>query len=967
MSAIRLRKILISLFVSVAAWTAAQADTPPASTAAAPQAAATPATSTTTTSTASQHTAHLGRIEVTGSAVPRTSVETEAPVTLITAQQIQQSGLTTMADVVRAVTSDNSGTIPTAFTVGFAAGSSGLALRGLTVNSTLILIDGKRTAAYALADDGQRSFTDLNSIPLNAVERIEVLKDGASSIYGADAIAGVVNIILYRNFDHSEAQAELGTSQHGGGTTTRATFLSGTGDLGQDRYNAYVNFEYEKDDAIWARDRRYPYNTFDLRPSGGNDNNDGNPGLFLGSDYGTVAEGGAAGSDILNGTAIGPFRSLRKCGSDAKLVTVPGTGPKDPNSGSFCEQDFVQKYGQIQPEVTRAGISGRETLQLNDSTTARLDLSFFQDRVVASANPSQIQVSSPNNTDAIQLPAVLLDGKANPNDPFADPSNPAAGHDAVINYAFGDIPGGFVNVNHVMRMVGDLKGSFAGGAWDYDASVTANHSWLNVNNYGFINYQQLITDINTGAYNFVDPAKNSQAVRAALSPTLAKTSTTDMDALDLNASHALAQLDGGDMELALGGQWRYEAQDDPDLNPGAQFQGLGVAHTIGQRTVAAAYFELDAPVLKQLDLDVSAREDHYSDFGSAFSPKFGFKFSPSDAFALRGTWSKGFRAPSFAENGSSASEGFVTEQLPAGFSNAHGNDAYTQPYPLGLLTSANPNIQPEHARNYTFGMIFQPMADFSGTLDYYNIEKTGVITAADPSVALDAYFAGQPIPAGYSVTGDIPDPAHPSALVRPVLVSAPYVNASELKTSGMDLGLTYKQDLGSVPWTSEFEATDIITFAQSSGAGQPFVSYVGTQAPYILSSGAGTPQYRGNWANSFVLGQFTVTGTLYYVSGIYMSVDDLTGPGTEHLCFSTDSPTGANVPPNCRVASFTYIDLTGEWRASDAVTVTGGILNLFDRKAPIDPIDYAGFNYNPTYDQSGAVGRFIQLGIKVKF
>ncbi|MGB9430073.1 MAG: Plug domain-containing protein [Gammaproteobacteria bacterium] len=130
----------------------------------------------------------LGKIMVTGTAIPRTGIETPSPVTVITAQQIQESGLTTIADVVRSLSADNSGTIPLAFTAGFANGSSGVALRGLTVNSTLVLIDGRRTTAYPLADDGERSFTDLNTIPLNAVERIEVLKDGASSIYGADAI-----------------------------------------------------------------------------------------------------------------------------------------------------------------------------------------------------------------------------------------------------------------------------------------------------------------------------------------------------------------------------------------------------------------------------------------------------------------------------------------------------------------------------------------------------------------------------------------------------------------------------------------------------------------------------------------------------------------------------------------------------------------------------------------------------------
>src|SRR5215469_13327341 len=152
------------------------------------------------TAPSDSNTKQLQTITVTGSALPRVDTETPSPVTVISAQQIARSGFTTVSDVVRSISADNSGSIPNAFTAGFAAGSSGVALRGLTVNSTLVLIDGQRAANYAVSDDGQRSFVDLNTIPIAAVERIEVLKDGASSLYGADAIAGVVNIILRPNF-----------------------------------------------------------------------------------------------------------------------------------------------------------------------------------------------------------------------------------------------------------------------------------------------------------------------------------------------------------------------------------------------------------------------------------------------------------------------------------------------------------------------------------------------------------------------------------------------------------------------------------------------------------------------------------------------------------------------------------------------------------------------------------------------
>ena len=256
-------------------------------------------------------------IVVTGSMLRRTDVETESPLTIFSAEAIQQTGLTTVSDVVRTISADNSGTLPTAFGIGFAAGAAGIALRGLTVNSTLVLIDGRRAAPYALADDGQRSFVDLNTIPLDAVERIEVLKDGASSIYGADAIAGVVNVILKKQYRGAEVSAEVGKGQHPGGGERRLTASFGAGDLDADRFNFYVNFEFQGDDRILASDRSFPFNTANLAAIGGLDARVGTPGSFSGATSPIVAPAlytpGSATPAILNTTQVGAYRPLNSC------------------------------------------------------------------------------------------------------------------------------------------------------------------------------------------------------------------------------------------------------------------------------------------------------------------------------------------------------------------------------------------------------------------------------------------------------------------------------------------------------------------------------------------------------------------------------------------------------------------------------------------------------------------------------
>ncbi|MEI7036728.1 TonB-dependent receptor [Fulvimonas yonginensis] len=895
-----------------------------------------------------QQAQQLQTITVTGSAIPRIDVETPSPVTVITAAQIERSGLKTVSDVVRAISADNSGSIPTAFTAGFAAGSAGVALRGLTVNSTLVLIDGRRSTNYPLADDGQRTFVDLNTIPVNAIERIDVLKDGASSLYGADAIAGVVNIILKHDYKGLEGTAELGTSQRGGGTTRRVTLLFGGGDLEKNGWNAYGSIEAQKDDRIWARDRDYPYNTTDLSRGGGSDFNWGQPGFNTGSIWGMVQPAvpglpGPGGQQT--GTAVDGalWQPLRPCGPGSTVVTnALGTG---------CEQNQIADYIDLAPKQERAGIYGRLTVKVGENSEAYVSGSYYHNKVEAAGVPPQIRAGTPVNTRSIVLPATLPDGSDNPNNPFPD-------QPALITYAFGDIPGGAKNVNDNARLVGGIHGLW--GEWNYDSAVVFNHSSLDVNNYGFLNYAALISAVNNGTYNFIDPSQNSPELLAQLAPVLHKRSTTDLQSIDFHVTRPLADLPGGSLGLATGVDIRHEKQSDPDLNPGLSAQGLGVAHTFGKRTVKGVYVELDAPFLESLEVDVSGRYDKYSDFGSNFSPKAGFKWKPIESLAIRGTWSKGFRAPSFAENGSSESEGFATYNLPDDYVAAHGSDAYTRPYGLAYDTIGNPDIKPEKSKSWTFGVLWQPTEQFSASVDYYDIKKTGVIGQFDPQAVLDAYFAGQPLPPGSAIIPDVPDPEHPTLLPKPVVVQAPYVNQNALQTKGVDLDLIGNFNLGgNVKLRSEFSATRIFEWnlTLQDGTVQRFV---GTHGVYAVSSGAGTPRDRATWANTVMFGPATVTGTLYYTSGISM-----TSPDAGEGCISTDD-NGDPYPPSCHVGAWTQFDLTGSYDFNDHFSVYASVLNALNRRAPFDPANYAGINYNPTWSQMGMVGRFYTVGVKYK-
>jgi iron complex outermembrane recepter protein len=905
----------------------------------------------------------LQTITVTGSALPRVDTETPSPVTVITAQQIARSGFTTISDVVRSISADNSGSIPNAFTNGFAAGASGVALRGLTVNSTVVLIDGHRAASYPVSDDGERSFVDLNTIPIAAVERIEVLKDGASSLYGADAIAGVVNVILKPGYQGVEGTADIGNSQHGGGFTKKATFLAGGGDLDTDHYNAYFSAQYEMDNPIFNRERDYPFNTHDLTNSGGPNGNWGNPATFLGSTVGAVAPGTlAAGANPLTGVTQlknSLYQPLGACNNGTQLTSTAGVG-------SYCAQNQVSQYGEVQPQTEQGGLYGRVTFKINDTTKAYLSVSYMESKLWAQFAPQQIQNSTPNNTNNIALPPILTTGpnagKLNPNDPYA-----AAGQYALLNYAFGDISQDNNYDNHNARVVGDISG--VAGDWNYDAAVVINHDWLNTTQTGFINYPALVNAITSGSYNFINPSLNSSAEIAALSPNLSKQSTSDLDSLDLSASRELFDLPGGAAGLAVGSQFRYEAQNDPALNPDDLYQGLGIAQTKGNRNVSGVYAEMDMPLLESLELDASGRFDHYSDVGNNFSPKVGFKWKPLDWVAIRGTFSKGFRAPSFAENGSSSAEGFVgiNPSQYANFVAAHGGDAYsTVPYNLAEYTVANPNIKPEKATNFTFGVVVQPTSWLNASVDYYDIKKTNVITGPNFGQAITNYFTtgATGIP-GVTVIPDVADPAAPGAQARPAEFIGEYINANSLKTDGIDIDLQGHWDFGNGwHYISELQGTEIFNWREVLPGGQ-VESFVATQGPYELSSGAGTPRTKGSWANTIEYGPVTVTGTLYYTSGYSETAEDAgAGPGS---CLAFNAAGTAFLPSNCFISSFTEFDLTGSYAVNSHISITASIMNALDRKPPFDPANYAAVNYNPTYTYGGIVGRFYNLGVKVKF
>jgi len=954
-----------------------------------------------------------GDIVVTGSLFRRTDTETPSPVTVLTSDTLAKAGITNVSDAIRSVSADSAGSIPTGFQGGFSAGGAAVSLRGLGVSSTLVLIDGLRSTAFPINDDGHNSYTDLNSIPFSAVERVEVLKDGASSTYGADAIGGVVNVILKKHVTGVYGTVEGGISEKGYASRYRANLTAGIGDYDTAGWNFYVNGEYQRDGRASGRDVGFPFNTTDLSSIGLADNNTGDSSLTTASTNAIVVRAGQTnpndpftGSAALtpsglqaNGNPYYNFQLLNPNCPSGTFTLTTGT-----NRGTGCARNLTSDYSQVQPLQERFSFTGRLSFRLSDNVEAYVLGSYSHSQVniiYPGSSPTSIRQRQPygaspltaSNNPGIVLPvyicsagvncATASDRQLNPNNPFA-----AEGSAARIYYLFGDVLTGSNRGNEVIRGAIGLNGNF-GNDWNWRVEAVGARDNLKIVQFGVPSIAGLRQVVNTGTYNFVNPGLNSDATRQTLAPTIDARSYTSLASLDASITKALFDLPGGPLQLAVGGQVRRETLNNPGTNPNLTNYS-NTAAAFGAHTVSAGYFELNAPVLTQLEINASGRYDHYSEGFSHFSPKIGAKFTPIKQVAIRGTYSEGFRAPTFAEsNPRSSFPGFVTYQPPANFVTAHGGatNPYSQPYSIGGGFSGNPNLKPETSRSFTGGIVVQPTRALSFTVDYYNVKKSDVIVAGpDAGRARAAYYAQSTLAAataavaaipGYSVGAtDAIDPLFPNALPRVLVINGPYVNAGYFKTQGIDYSATLSAPItDGVKFTSRVDVTQVLKFDVDFGDGV-VRKYVGTLGPYELSSGAGTPKWRGSWQNTLELGPLSLTATAYYTSKIRQVAADEEAPdanGNIDLSCAAAAgdlygyPTAAAQEKYCTIRRFIYADLNATVRVNDDFSFFLNVGNFTNARAPLAPASYSGVNYLPSWHYAGVIGRTFRAGANFKF
>jgi iron complex outermembrane recepter protein len=937
----------------------------------------------------------LQTVVVTGSLIKRTDFETPSPVQVISSQDLQQSGYTSVQQVLSNLAANGQGTLSQGFSGAFAAGASGIALRGLTVGATLTLIDGQRMVAYPLTDDGQRSFVDTSSIPLVAVDRIDVLKDGASAEYGSDAMAGVVNVILKKSFTGAEVSADAGTTSHHDGSTERLSGIFGTGDLAADGYNAYLAVEWRHQDEIWNYNRTgEPWNQLDWTPQGGTNSTPGAGSLW--ANYGAFSSfPSASGYYLVPGSAT----SFQSPGVIFPTSACPSATALANDQCTFTEKGF-----QIQPQTGNLNIIGRYTKTLSATWQAVVTASMFHSEAEQSGAYQSMDPAGPGQP--IQFPAygpgyltvtnpvtltVPVGNKMNPtNQPLYPVGN---------LYEFGNSVDEIATTTD--RVFLDFKGTELG--WDIDANFGWMYARTDQTLLGLVNYQGLQTALDNG-YVFGTGGPATAGISVPVNNQMSNT----LQVIDIGGTRDLFTLPGGPLSLGLGVGFnhRYLNAVPSTLAQSGDYQIINGAYAYGGQTDYSAYGEIVAPIIKGLEVDIAERYDHYNNVGGADVPKFGVKYTPIKYITLRGTYGKGFRAPNPAEYSHAASAFLLGEYADSLLCPSSNSNPYYPPYnlnypvtpvagdvaafcnfPATFVQGTNPALLPERSTNYTFGAILQPVEQLSISVDFWDIKVTNLIVSPSefpalpfpPQAVLNARTGPVTLPVctNSPVSGSCTTELETFAEGQPIYSLTSYENAGEIHVNGLDVDLDTHFDIGrfgrisgSLNYSHEF-----LWDMSSCYAGQCATVYLaGTHGPTGISGDTGNPKDRAVLTLSWDKGPWDMTWTINY-TGHYSLTDPSTGindcADAIAASFNAAAKFANGVFPAqyCTVSHFTDVNLYLSYAFSNHLSVTGSVVNLFNAQPPVDLQTYGNsiLSYNPSLAQDGAVGTFFNLGVKYKF
>jgi iron complex outermembrane recepter protein len=894
------------------------------------------------------------RIEITGSSIRRVDAETALPVQIINREDIQRSGVTNVEQLIKTISATTSSQAYVSATASGATtlGLSGVSLRGLSSQRTLILINGKRVAPYGYGATNDSVSVDVNAIPISAIERVEVLKDGASAVYGSDAIAGVVNFILRQDYRGAELAVEYGQPKTRAGSTQRLSGVFGTGDLDRDRYNLMVTVNLQREKALFGRDRGFASSGINLENL--NDTTSGNTfpaNIFF--DTGRLDGDGDPIFVTRNPSfpaCPGPY-AIRSPVFD--LIGSQG-----------CRFDPVPLVTLL-PQTEKASIFAAGKLRITPDTEAYAELSFAQNKqnVVVQPTPISDQFALPPNNALFNVApyngfSTIVLQPSSPHYPTAlvQAETGGATPDLLVRWraaALGDRD--LTDTSKASRLNLGVHGFAAN--WDYDAGFLYSDSKVSERtNNGYVIQTQVLPILNSGQVNFFGP--NTLAVQAQLDATQfrgeALAAKTSLASLYAKGSRELMKIGGGHLAVAVGGEYRKEKYA---LNPATEIlsgdltgYGGNFLPVDASRDVKALFAELNAPILRNVEANFALRHDDYEGVGSKTTPKASLRWRPTQQVLLRAVVGQGFRAPGLLDLKAPQTIGVSIPGLsdPLRCPTTGGNnDCNTQ---FARLYGGNPTLKPEQSTNTTIGIVLEPTPNLSASFDYFNIKLKETITAG----VVETTILSDLTQYGHLVTRGPVDPAFPNLPGPIIQIDQTNINLGRTNLSGVDLDLRYRFAAGN--W-GKFTAGLTGTYFIKYETQNPDGSFTGQVDQVDTVTGGVLPRWKHHLSVNWSRGPWSVTATQNYQGG-YHDID-----GT-----FVDRTDPAFTIPRRDVKAYVTHDLQASYEGFKNLTITGGIRNILDEDPPYTnaggQVWFQG-GYDPGY--ADPRGRFFYAKLNYKF
>ena len=902
-------------------------------------------------------------VTITGSSIKRINSETALSVQVLTKTDITRIGATSTEELLTSISSlSSSGSTVGASGAGVSTfGLSSLSLRGLGAERTLVLVNGRRLAPFGV---GGGTVVNVNAIPLAAIERIEVLKDGASGVYGSDAIAGVVNFILSRSFEGVEATANFGApTEGGGGKNRKVSIAAGFGNLDADGFSVVLSASSERDDALFAKDREFAKTgnrpPFFTSGATGQGNIEGAiiPGAF--------PNDRVAGFGNSPGTGFGnPLAAMNNC--ESILMT---RNPTNTTKGApFCAFDSSAFVGLI-PDKSLESLSANVTFKLNKKTELFGDLLYSESEVMQEFQPSPVRRSFLLTDDLFAAqgvdPALILFPTApayqnilvpylrNQAGQTADPMiaaqfNGLIGQPVAVTSRVFDF-GNRTNLDksEQKRLVLGVRGEIFGQ--EYEVAAAGNESEVEgrVTNGYFsqVAYARIINDpANRNDFNpFIAGARQTGALADKLQAakfvggTLAGKSKSDV--FDAKLSGTLPAFLGIAAQYAAGLEVRrdrYQTTPSAALQSG-DIAGLGGATppVDAERTIDSAFAEFNIPVTKQIEVGTAFRTDRYDDVGDTNNYKFNIRYQPIKQIVLRASYGTGFRAPALADLFTPQTTG-TSEQ----FDDPTTNQTDLQ---VNAISGGNPNLKPEESRQGGYGFVLAPFDNLTVSADWYQVQVKDILATPSAQEIVSRFRAGDPAFRGLvDLNGNDID------LIRTVLA-----NTGDALVQGVDVSVNYRQKTPIGRLDVGLNSNYINKFNQTSPSG--FLSRkVGTivepdGTPVLGANNGGVVlRYKHALSTTLTTGDFATTFTQNYYAGY---------------------ETGRTLNDDRNfISGQALYDLNVNYKGVKNLSVNVGLRNLFDKQPPLFiPVSnqfQAGFDIQQ-YDPRGRFA-YVTVGFKFK-